>query len=193
MQITDVKVRPVSGQSNRVKAYCSITFDNAFVVKDIRIVQGTNGFIVAMPVKKMTFNCFRCGVRNPVNASFCMNCGSKVRAPAPKQVGDDGRPITQTDVAHPINLETRKMIEKAVLEEYNKQIEKFKQSLQPVVAQQTTTATDTTTSDTPAPVETQTATPAPQTDTAQPQPDATQPQTDTAQPQTETKQEPQPQ
>lgn len=52
MNITDVKIRKYRGDSN-VKAYASITIDDAFVIHDLRIVEGKNGLFVAMPSKKV--------------------------------------------------------------------------------------------------------------------------------------------
>lgn len=52
MQITDVRVRKASGLEGKVKAYCSVVFDNMFVVHDLRVVEGVNGVFVAMPRRK---------------------------------------------------------------------------------------------------------------------------------------------
>lgn len=50
MKITEVKIFPVNEE--RLKAYVSITIDNSFVVRDLKIIQGPNGLFVAMPSKK---------------------------------------------------------------------------------------------------------------------------------------------
>lgn len=50
MKITEVKVFPVNEE--RLKAYVTITLDNCFVVRDLKIISGTNGLFVAMPSKK---------------------------------------------------------------------------------------------------------------------------------------------
>ena len=51
MQITRVSIKPV--EMNKVKALASITIDDEFVVHDLRIVEGTRGFFVAMPSRKL--------------------------------------------------------------------------------------------------------------------------------------------
>ncbi|SET12233.1 septation regulator SpoVG [Anaerobranca gottschalkii] len=51
MQITDVRVRRVN-KDGKMRAIVSVTFDNEFVVHDIRVVEGANGFFVAMPSRK---------------------------------------------------------------------------------------------------------------------------------------------
>lgn len=54
MKITDVKVFKVkkSKKNGNLKAFASITFDDAFVVKNLRIVEGTKGLFVSMPSQK---------------------------------------------------------------------------------------------------------------------------------------------
>jgi stage V sporulation protein G len=52
VQITDVRVRKMNGPEGKLKAYCSVVFDEMFVVHDIRIVEGANGVFVAMPRRK---------------------------------------------------------------------------------------------------------------------------------------------
>jgi stage V sporulation protein G len=50
MEITKVKVFPV--EDERLKAYVSITFDDCFIIRDMKIIHGNNGLFVAMPSKK---------------------------------------------------------------------------------------------------------------------------------------------
>lgn len=52
MQITDVRVRKAAGTESKLKAYCSVVFDEMFVVHDLRVVEGANGVFVAMPRRK---------------------------------------------------------------------------------------------------------------------------------------------
>ncbi|NLV75615.1 MAG: septation regulator SpoVG [Tissierellia bacterium] len=82
MKVTDVRVRKVTEES-KMKAIVSVTFDDEFVVHDIKIIEGQNGLFIAMPSRKMPDGEFR-------------------------------------DIAHPINAETRKKIQDAILEEYEK-------------------------------------------------------------------------
>ena len=80
MQITEVRISPV--EEEKLKAYVSITFDNCFVIRDIKVISGNNGLFVSMPSKKRKDGTFK-------------------------------------DIAHPLNNDTRKMIEESVLKEYN--------------------------------------------------------------------------
>jgi stage V sporulation protein G len=87
MEVTEVKIFPV--KEDRLKAYAAITFDNCFIIRDLKVINGNNGLFVAMPSKKRK----------------------------------DG---TYRDTAHPLNNETRQMIESRVLEEYNKEVQRNK-------------------------------------------------------------------
>lgn len=52
MNITDVRIRKISDEG-KMKAVVSITFDEEFVVHDIKIIDGQNGLFIAMPSRKM--------------------------------------------------------------------------------------------------------------------------------------------
>jgi len=52
MKITNVRIKKIHGDTN-IKAFASVTLDDAFVIHDIRIVEGKNGLFVSMPSKKV--------------------------------------------------------------------------------------------------------------------------------------------
>lgn len=58
MEITDVRIRKMSDEG-KMKAIVSITFDDEFVVHDVKIIEGQNGLFVAMPSRKMGEGDFR--------------------------------------------------------------------------------------------------------------------------------------
>ena len=64
MEITEVRVKLVENPDDRLQAFCSITFDDSFVVRDLKVIEGTNGPFVAMPSRKMTGHCPRCQCKN---------------------------------------------------------------------------------------------------------------------------------
>jgi stage V sporulation protein G len=84
MEITEVRL--TLRDEDRLKAFVSITFDNAFVVRGLKVIEGNTGLFVAMPSRRRKDGEFR-------------------------------------DIAHPINNETRQMIEGAVLGEYQRQLD----------------------------------------------------------------------
>lgn len=86
MNVTDVKVFPVN--EDRLKAYATITFDDCFVVRDLKIIQGNAGLFVAMPSKRRKDGTFK-------------------------------------DTAHPLNNETREMIETKVLACYQQELSRL--------------------------------------------------------------------
>lgn len=85
MEVTEVRIFPVD--EAKLKAYVTITFDDCFVVRDIKVINGSNGLFVAMPSKKRKDGTFQ-------------------------------------DMAHPLNNETRRMIEEKVLEAYKREADK---------------------------------------------------------------------
>ena len=64
VNITDIRIRRVSS-AGRMKAVVSVTFDNQFVVHDIKVVEGNNGYFVAMPSRKGADGEFR-DVAHPI-------------------------------------------------------------------------------------------------------------------------------
>lgn len=52
MKITDVRVRIVKKDDSKLKAVASVTFDDCFVVHDIKVIEGNEGYFIAMPSRK---------------------------------------------------------------------------------------------------------------------------------------------
>lgn len=67
MEITEVKVFPVN--EDKLKAYVTIIFDNCFVVRDLKIINGNTGLFVAMPSKKRKDGTFR-DIAHPLNTDM---------------------------------------------------------------------------------------------------------------------------
>ena len=66
MQITDIRIRRIS-KEGKMKAVVSITFDNAFVVHDIKIIEGEKGLFIAMPSRKAADGEYRV-IAHPINS-----------------------------------------------------------------------------------------------------------------------------
>ena len=66
MQITDVRVRKIASQ-NRMKAIASVTFDDVFVVHDIKVIESDKGLFIAMPSRKTPNGEFK-DIAHPINA-----------------------------------------------------------------------------------------------------------------------------
>ena len=84
MHITDIRVRQVFDEG-KMKARVSITFDDQFVVHEIKVIEGETGVFIAMPSKKLSGGEFK-------------------------------------DIAHPINKETRALIQDAILKAYDEKV-----------------------------------------------------------------------
>jgi stage V sporulation protein G len=80
MEVTEVRVFPVN--EDKLKAFATITIDDCFVIRDLKVISGLNGLFVAMPSKRRKDGTFK-------------------------------------DTAHPLNNETRQMIEHKVLAVYH--------------------------------------------------------------------------
>ncbi len=80
MNITDIRIRKISS-SGKMKAIVSITFDDMFVVHDMKIIEGASGLFIAMPSRKTPSGEYK-------------------------------------DIAHPINSETRELVQSIILKEY---------------------------------------------------------------------------
>ena len=134
MNITDVRVKlapgphgpaeaPVDdGAANRLLAFCAITIDACFVVRDLRLIRGSGGPFVAMPSRKITARCDDCGGKTPLRAKYCGECGAAQNGgPDEVAVDRDGRTKLHADVAHPINPSCRAMVHAEVLAAYERE------------------------------------------------------------------------
>ena len=66
MEITDIRVRKINSDG-RMKAVVSVTFDNAFVVHDIKVIEGLDKLFIAMPSRKTPEGEFK-DIAHPINA-----------------------------------------------------------------------------------------------------------------------------
>ncbi|MEN6333164.1 MAG: SpoVG family protein [Phycisphaerales bacterium] len=126
MKITEVRVRLVKNKDDRLKAFCSMTVDHEFVIRDIKIIEGVGGYFVAMPSRKMSDHCERCGCKNHLRAKYCNSCGQALQDNRAKR-DLKGRTKLHADIAHPINLECRQRIQKEVVVAYKEELERSKQ------------------------------------------------------------------
>ena len=86
MEITEIRIS--LRDDNKLKAFASITFDNSFVVRGLKIIEGAKGLFVAMPSRKRPDGTFQ-------------------------------------DIAHPINNETRDLMEKIIISKYEEEKKKL--------------------------------------------------------------------
>ena len=126
MVITEVRIKLMEDNNERLLAFCSVTFDDAFVVRDLKIIEGTKGSFVAMPSRKLTDRCPSCGSKNHLRARFCNQCGGKLDEDRATRDAD-GRVKLHADIAHPINSACREVIQTAVIKAFQEERERSKQ------------------------------------------------------------------
>ena len=123
MEITEVRVHLRDEGDRKLKAYATITFDNAFVVRDIKVIQGKKGLFVAMPSRRLRLPCRECGHANVARSRFCNECGAPLGSssiPPPEIMAEGGE---HRDIAHPITPASRSYIEGTILGEYRKALD----------------------------------------------------------------------
>ena len=134
MQVTEVRINLCGNGANRLKAFCSLTFDNTFVIRDVKLIDGNEGLFLAMPSRKLCDHCRRCGEKNHLRARFCNGCGMRLdenRCQHQQHPGQaaaaHGRVKLHADIAHPINGDCRQRIERQVINAYHEELERSKQ------------------------------------------------------------------
>ena len=120
MEVTEVRVSVRDSGSKKLKAYATVTFDDCFVVRNIKIIEGTSGLFVAMPARRMKQFCQKCGKRIDVGGRFCVNCGVQLPLQSQAPNDDDRREAGSghQDIAHPINQRFRDYLQTKVMDAY---------------------------------------------------------------------------
>lgn len=127
-EVSEVRVKLMDAGSSRngsLLAFASITLDDEFVVRDLKVIEGKQGRFVAMPSRQITDHCpvMTCRHKNPVEARYCGKCGARL-ADQRAEIDDHGRFKLNADVAHPINAEARERVQEAVLAAYDAEHER---------------------------------------------------------------------
>ncbi len=124
MEITEIRVFPKEGQDKKLKAYVTVTFDNAFVVRNIKIIEGKDHAFIAMPSRKLRFPCSKCSFKNEVESRFCNKCGTSLPLVKEEDLQQDGADVklNHRDIAHPITKDFREYLQSSVIEAYRKEI-----------------------------------------------------------------------
>ena len=122
MEVTEVRIKLINNPEDRLRGFCSVTFDNCFVVRDLKIIEGNSGPFVAMPSRKLTDHCSKCHSKNHLRANYCNQCGTKL-VHGRIEHDSGGRAKLYADVAHPVNAACREKIQRHVVEELEKELE----------------------------------------------------------------------
>ena len=121
MEITEVVIRPVTDE--RLRAYVSMTFDNALVIKDIKIVEGKNGLFVSMPSRRRKNGKYQ-DIAHPINTDFRREVETRIFDEYRDAVGGEipeERPILDTPLDQEESEETQEAQETEEAEEVESQ------------------------------------------------------------------------
>ena len=139
MEITEVRVTLKDSPDKKLRAYATVTFDNAFVVRNIKVIEGAFGLFIAMPSRKIKQPCPKCGFRNEMRSKYCNQCAAAlpVLSTSTRPFGGSlgslstGRPgsheaqgaaqLEHKDIAHPITQPFREYLQKKVLDAYEQE------------------------------------------------------------------------
>jgi stage V sporulation protein G len=136
MRLTEVRINLCGGPASRLKAFCSLTFDDTFVIRDVKLIDGTDGLFLAMPSRKISDHCPSCQEKNHLRARYCNHCGMRLNDERHLQFRNGNtngqgnrhnRPKLHADIAHPINADCRQQIEDRVFRAYKRELERSKQ------------------------------------------------------------------
>ena len=89
MEITEVRVFPVNEE--RLKAYVTITLDNCFVVRDLKVINGNTGLFVAMPAKRRKDGTFK-DIAHPLNSETRERMEKAILAEYERELGKGAAP-----------------------------------------------------------------------------------------------------
>lgn len=129
MEITEVRTILKDSPDKKLKAYATVTFDNVFVVRNIKVIQGVSGLFIAMPSRKIKQPCPKCAFKNELRSKYCNQCGTQLPL-QPRQTNQEiaaqSQQLEHKDIAHPITQSFREYLQKRVLEAYEQERTKSK-------------------------------------------------------------------
>ena len=121
MHVTEVRVKLMDDPHERLLAFCSVTLDGCFVIRDLKLISGKTGPFVAMPSRKLADRCPRCHNKNHLRAAYCNGCGARLSDDRALK-DEEGRAKLYADIAHPINSGCRESIQAEVNAAYEQEL-----------------------------------------------------------------------
>lgn len=126
MNITEIRIKLLQSQRDKLRAFASVTVDDCLVIRDIKIIEGGRGLFVAMPSRKLCDRCPACAAKNQIRARYCNDCGHRLGEDR-GGIDERGRPRLYADIAHPINQDARDFVQSQILRAYYQELERSKQ------------------------------------------------------------------
>ena len=121
MEITEVRIFFKDSPDKKLRAYATVTFDNAFVVRNIKVIEGTSGLFIAMPSRRLKASCPKCGFRNEVRSKYCNQCATQLPIISTPIEQTKGVQSEHRDIAHPITQSFREYLQQKVLDAYSEE------------------------------------------------------------------------
>lgn len=121
MNITEIRVKLVPGERDKLRGFATLTLDDCLVVRDLKIIEGERGLFVAMPSRKLQDKCPACAGKNALRARYCNDCGERLRAGRGER-DERGRVRLYADIAHPIHQAGRDELQRMILAAYREEL-----------------------------------------------------------------------
>ncbi len=96
MKITEVKVYLAREKNGRLKAYATVVFENAFIVRDLKVIEGDKGYFVSMPSRRRKDGSFR-DIAHPLNTEMRQYIEDMVVAEYKKSLTTGGSLLDQSE------------------------------------------------------------------------------------------------
>ena len=112
MEVTEIRISRRTQGDGKLKGYAAVTFDDVFVVRDLKIIEGKKGLFVAMPSQKVQVPCPKCRKKNAVRSKYCNECGASL------PIKDRTKREVHRDIAHPVNSDMRSYLQKVIIEAF---------------------------------------------------------------------------
>ncbi len=117
MEITEIRVFLKQSPDKKLKAYVTVTFDNVFVVRNIKVIHGSGGLFIAMPSRRIRISCRQCGFKNEAGSRFCAHCAQPLEHDGQESSVHDAK-AEHRDIAHPVNQAFRDYLQNKILDAY---------------------------------------------------------------------------
>ena len=110
MEITEVRIFPME-EEDKLKAYATVTFDDCFVIRDLKIIEGNGGIFVAMPSKKRKDGSFK-DIAHPLNNDFREKLENSILSAYHKELeGEVVLPAAPVSTPPPVQAKTPDQID----------------------------------------------------------------------------------
>lgn len=122
--VSEVRIDLIENRDpdNRVLAYVEAVLYGAWLIKDMKLISGNQGWFLSMPNKRMRDRCPRCAHKNDLQAHYCSSCGLRLDERRALRDPDNWQRLYR-DQFHPITSQARAVLTSAVVTAYQEELE----------------------------------------------------------------------